>query len=284
MPTAQSNSQEVWRFDGSVDTLLPPIPVFSKLMGEIYDQSWYGKVESAEIDFFTSHIAQKRTLEIGSGTGRISIPLFEQGCDLYGIEGSDGMLSILHGKIDPAARKRFILWNAMNTPLPADDQRFECVIIPFSTYGLLHNNVTDQLGENRLFHEIHRLLTPGGVVIINDYRTEPFDRSQLDTDQPPWIHYHQHPFHGKIKEEQCNRFFVVPNRILPRQIIRERLTRLVAARNGEILEEFLEEIPIWDTEDFPLLGRDAGFAYVRGEHCHFHEDPSIHHVFRKPRP
>ena len=95
------------------------------------------------------------------------------------------------------------------------------------------------------------------------------------------MHQHVHPHYGAIREEQTSRFVIVPNTLLPEQIIRERRTRLIIVEDGELLEEFFEAIPIWDTLDFPVLGENAGFRYIKGELCNFHEDPSINHIFRK---
>ncbi len=257
------------------------VAVFSKLMSEMYDQSWYGILGNDEIEFFLSWVQGKRTLEIGSGTGRITIPLLEQDIDIFGVEGAPGMLKKLHSKVNgDADTLRFILWNAMNTPYPADDCTFEMVIIPFSTYGLVHNNV-ENLGENRLLGEISRLLVPGGYLVINDWRVGEFDRSLVNKEQEPWVHEHSHPEHGTIIEEQCSFFKLNPNRILNQQIIRERKTTLTRKNDSKIMEQFQESIPIWDTLDFPLLGQDAGFEYVKCDHCHFHESPSVHHIFKK---
>jgi SAM-dependent methyltransferase len=256
------------------------ISVFSKLLSELYDQSWYATFSPAEVEFFASHIQTKTTLEIASGTGRVTIPLLDRGIDLYGIEGSLPMFQILQSKLSTEQRDRFILWDARQTPYPAANKTFEAVIVPFSSFGLIHNGVSE-LGSNRIFREFGRLLRVGGWVIINDYRTGSLDHNTLKKPEGVWLHYHQHPEHGQIREEQYSRYEIVPNRILPKQVIRRRRTVFLRERDGTVLEEHLESVPLWDVNDYPVLGEDAGFSYRGGEKCHFHQNESIQHVFQK---
>ncbi|MCP4133627.1 MAG: class I SAM-dependent methyltransferase [bacterium] len=262
--------------------VIEDIAVYSKLMSQLYDNSWYGTFSNDEIDFFLSYIKKNRVLEIGSGTGRISLPLLESGADIFGIEGSTSMFDSLLSKLSTVEKERFINWDARRTPYPAKDQAFDCIIIPFSTFALIHNNV-ENAGENRLFYEFNRLLQQEGLLIINDYRVEPFDRRKLQDPGQARVHEHHHHDHGLIREEQYSNFVVVPNRLFPAQIIRERRTVLIRVRDEKVLEEHFERIPIWDTNDFPLLGKDAGFSYLKGELCGFHADPSIHHIFQKSK-
>jgi SAM-dependent methyltransferase len=227
-----------------------------------------------------SYIGTRRTLEIGSGTGRLTVPLLNAGADLYGIEGSKAMFQTLKAKLPAEKQHRFIRWDARVCPYPAEDGAFACAIVPFSTFGLIHNKM-ENIGENRIFREVSRLLSPKGMVIINDYRTGAFDEQKLDKPENPWNHEHFHPEHGRMIEEQTSRYVREPNRVLPRQVIRERRTRFIRLRDGKILEEHFERLPLWDINDFPILGRDAGFSHIKAEPCGFHEDMSVCHIFEK---
>src|SRR4030095_16136094 len=70
-----------------------------------------------------------RVLEIGTGTGRISIPLLERGLDLFGCDLSSKMLMRLHEKF-PTAR----VAQADATVLPFPSAHFEAVV----TVHVLH--------------------------------------------------------------------------------------------------------------------------------------------------
>ena len=272
----------VWELDKVKCHQPGDISVFCKLLSDLYDQSWYGTFIPEEVLFFNLLAENKRTLEIGSGTGRVSIPLLESGMNLFGIEGSPQMFNILQSKLPAEHINRFILWDARQTPYPAKNQAFECAIIPFSTFGLLHNDIED-FGDNRILNEINRLLVPGGLLIINDYRADLFDRKKIKSPDAVWRRErnHFHAEHGRIIEDQHSRYKIVPNRLFPQQIIRERRTVFTRKRDGKVLEEHSECIPLWDIKDFPVLGKDAGFSYIEGKKCEFHEDSSIQHIFQK---
>jgi len=257
------------------------VAVFSSLLSQIYDQSWYSKLSTKESDFFISYIGKSLTLEIGSGTGRLSIPLLERGCNIFGLEGSECMYEKLQSKLSKEDKSRFIVWDAMQIPYPVVDEFFENIIVPFSTFGLIHNNEND-LGANRLFNEFYRILKSDGLVIINDFRTQRIDREKLNKDLIEESFCHCHPQYGEIVEEQTSQFKICPNELLDDQIIRERKTVFIVKKTGQVLEEHFERIPLWDASDFPILGEKSGFKYVKGEIClDFHEEPSIMHIFQK---
>jgi ubiquinone/menaquinone biosynthesis C-methylase UbiE len=179
--------------------------VYSTLLSSLYDQSWYGKLLDDEIEFYLQHVREGRVLELGAGTGRLSVPLLRAGCDLYGIEGSSAMLARLHEKLSLSEQYRFIHWNAQHTPYPIKTACVDHVIIPFSTFGLLHNQVAD-LSANRIFHELARLLKPGGYVVLNDFRTMPLDQTLVN--QAPWVAQfdHFHAVEGRFGKSKSTSF------------------------------------------------------------------------------
>ena len=99
----------VWELDKVKCHQPGDISVFCKLLSDLYDQSWYGTFIPEEVLFFNLLAENKRTLEIGSGTGRVSIPLLESGMNLFGIEGSPQMFDILQSKLPAEHKNRFIL-------------------------------------------------------------------------------------------------------------------------------------------------------------------------------
>ncbi|MEK8020830.1 MAG: class I SAM-dependent methyltransferase [Candidatus Parabeggiatoa sp.] len=273
-------SMSIWNSEATCNENIEEVSHYTALLSELYDNGWYGKITQAEVDFFVSYIKDKRTLEIASGTGRISRRLLERECDLYGLEKSKWFFDKLKSNIPTQHWNRFVLWDAMNVPYPVADQIFDCVIVPFSSFTLIHEKCNN-LGGNHAFHEFNRLLKPGGYVLINDYRSCAFDHRWLDEKPPPTIKKHQHPVHGQVLEEMQNEFKVVPNRLLSKQIVRHRYTKLVRVEEGKVLEEHVEIVPAWHPEDYPILGNDAGFKYIKGEICDFHDSSSTNHIFCK---
>jgi SAM-dependent methyltransferase len=93
-----------------------------------------------------------RTLEIGTGTGRIGIPLLERGLDLIGCDLSSKMLRRLHEKF-PAAR----IAQADATLLPFPTSHFEVVL----TVHVLHLIPSWR----DVLREIRRVLVPEGTYL-----------------------------------------------------------------------------------------------------------------------
>jgi ubiquinone/menaquinone biosynthesis C-methylase UbiE len=104
-------------------------------------------------------------LEVGTGTGRIAIPLLERGANLFGCDLSSKMLARQRAK-RPAAR----LAQADATALPYGDAQFDAVL----TIHLLH-----LVGDWRTaLREIRRVLRPGGLY-VNSWN--PHTNADIDT-------------------------------------------------------------------------------------------------------
>jgi len=93
-----------------------------------------------------------RVLDVGTGTGRISVPLLERGVDLIGCDLSAQMLKRLQEKY-PAAR--IAQADASQLPFPA--HRFDAVL----TVHVLH--LIPPWRE--ALREFRRMLVPGGVYL-----------------------------------------------------------------------------------------------------------------------
>jgi SAM-dependent methyltransferase len=100
---------------------------------------------------------------VGTGTGRISIPLLERGADLIGCDLSRRMLSRQHEKYPNA---RLAQTDAANLPFPAN--QFEAVI------GV---HIMHLIGPwKEALREFKRALKPGGV-FLNVGTNEPVGKS-----------------------------------------------------------------------------------------------------------
>ncbi len=259
-------------------------PLYNGLLSELYDTSWYGKCSQEEINFFLSHTTKKTTLEIGSGTGRISIPLLNAGCNLYGLEGSAAMLKKLlcNPALKPTDTHRFTLWNVLDTPFkiektkPIDNNIYDAIIIPFSSFALIHHRAMPSF-DNSLMKELARIMKPEGILIINDWRTHHvIDKEKL-------LHtseYFAEELPQGFLEIEHKHFYQCPNQLFPEQIV--KLRHSIFLKNNRIIEENIEDIPFWDTADFRVLGEDAGLLYLRHEYCEYHLQPSVHHFYKKP--
>ncbi len=96
--------------------------------------------------------ANGRILEVGAGTGRISVPLLQRGANLIGCDLSLEMMGKLHQK---SASARLAQASADQLPFPSD--QFDVVL----TVHVLH--LVGQWHE--ALYEIRRVLKPGGTYI-----------------------------------------------------------------------------------------------------------------------
>ena len=129
-----------------------------------------------DVRFWTG-VAQRaggRVLELGSGTGRLTVPLRRAGVPVVGIDRSAPMLARVRprarrgrGPVPPVLRGDI-------TALPFADATFPLVMAP---YGLVQSLLSDVLLA-RTLREAARVLVPGGMLGID-----------LVPDVPRWREY-----------------------------------------------------------------------------------------------
>lgn len=129
---------------------------------DIYDAVFSYVVD--DIPFYVSEaVGANAVLELGCGTGRVSVPIAQSGVDVVGIDSSRAMLDRARRKATAAAATdRF-------TPVHADmrdftlDRKFDLIIIPFRGFLSLLS-VEDQI---RALNAVKRHLTPNGRLILD---------------------------------------------------------------------------------------------------------------------
>jgi ubiquinone/menaquinone biosynthesis C-methylase UbiE len=125
-----------------------------------------------------------RLLDVGTGTGRVSIPLLEAGADLIGFDLSSAMLRRLQEKLPMA---RILQADASRLPFPTG--RFDAVL----TVHVLHLIAAWQ----EALGEIRRVLRPGGVYLnVRTYASAGFSaREQIRLFWRAWVEAHGAPIH-----------------------------------------------------------------------------------------
>jgi SAM-dependent methyltransferase len=113
------------------------------------------------LDEVAAVVGSASALDLGCGTGVISIALAARGFDVLGIDHSPDMLAIAQEKLAaalPAGRFRFVEGDVRT--VPAADGEFGCV----TCQGLLHH-----LSEiDTCLAEMKRVLAPGGFFYISE--------------------------------------------------------------------------------------------------------------------
>jgi len=116
-------------------------------------------------------------LELGCGTGRVSLPLGRAGVRLIGIDRSERMLARARTRVKRArltGRITLIRGDIRFVPFPA--QYFSTVVAP---YGILQSLLRERDLADTL-NEVHRVLEPGGSFGI-----------ELVADLPAWQEYNR---------------------------------------------------------------------------------------------
>lgn len=98
-------------------------------------------------------------LELGCGTGRISLALADDGHDVVGVDMSDGMLEVAK-RHTCADKVRWIHGDMRALDL---DREFDLVLVPLG--GLQHMEEIDDLVATMVAIERH--LAPGGVAVVD---------------------------------------------------------------------------------------------------------------------
>jgi len=159
---------------------------------QTYDTRGDTAVVEADVAFY-AEIARESpgpVLELGCGTGRVSIPLARAGLDVVGLDLSQAMLDISSTKLqhEPAGvQSRLHLVHGDMAAFDLD-HRFGLVIIPFRAFQLL---LTPE-AERSCLAAIHRHLDPGGRLVIDIFdpllnRLIPGGQPQEARDKSPLV-------------------------------------------------------------------------------------------------
>jgi SAM-dependent methyltransferase len=162
-------------------------PFSYDLIAEIYDDDMGRNVGDDDVAFYVERCARAGgpVLELGCGTGRITLPLVRAGVTVTGLDLSAPMLERLAAKADaaltPAERAR-LDWRCADMARADLGRRFARVICPYSAFTYL----VEPERRARALDGVRRHLAPGGRFVLDvfvpDRRIEalPEDHVHLD--------------------------------------------------------------------------------------------------------
>lgn len=135
-------------------------------------------------------LAGKRVLDVGCGTGqnlRVLADVFE--CRVAGVDSSPAMLAEARAKLPEAD-----LRHGVAERLPFDDGRFD---------GVWMSLVVHLLDRPRAFAEAHRVLVPGGRLMVVTPEAESFPRAWMAPLFPSYVAVEQarFPFRADFETE-----------------------------------------------------------------------------------
>jgi len=147
------------------------------LISKYYDLIYKERVDDAQLWFDLSEDFPGEILEIGCGTGRVSLPLLQAGKQLSGVDISELALSIVQEKVkeaNVAGSAKF--YQADMRALNLSQKNFAFAFIPINTF--MHNlNTADQ--QNTL-KAIATHLKIGGALAVDLYH--PYPQALLEAD------------------------------------------------------------------------------------------------------
>lgn len=130
-----------------------------------YDLYAAGKDEDVPIYMELAREADGPTLELGCGTGRVTIPLAANGCKILGLDSSASMLRTAKKKLaaEPESVRelaRLVEGDMRNFELP---HKFGLVIAPWFAFNYLLTN----LDREGCLNSVRNHLLPGGVIALD---------------------------------------------------------------------------------------------------------------------
>jgi SAM-dependent methyltransferase len=132
-------------------------------IARLYDE-WSRSV-TEDIDFYVDEArsVDGPVVELGAGTGRITVPIAASGRSVIGVDNSAGMLAVCHSaavRAGVADRIDLRLGDLRDPPVP---ERVELVLCPFRAYLHLRSEA-DRLAGLRA---ARALLDPGGRLVFD---------------------------------------------------------------------------------------------------------------------
>ena len=235
------------------------------LTAEFYDEDMGRTANGRDVAWYvagaTAAAARSgRILELGSGTGRVTLPLAAAGLHVVAVDRSPPMLRRLVRKAAAAGINARILALAMDMGRLSLAGSFAAVLCPYSAFGYLVKPADRQ----RLLASVLALLRPGGVFLLDCFIPDPALR-QVPDDTPIFDYRRplpEGPWHPAVTLERHKRLTwdVLPNvnRI-------RRLYRFLDAENRLVREVHTDTLQYaYPPERVLDLLRAAGFETVSG--------------------
>jgi len=137
--------------------------LYQNKFAQLYD--YYQKGVENDVNFYLNYFRNfnGKILEIGAGTGRITIPLLKKGIDVTAIDIAPKMLEVLKEKLEKDnLQARIICTDMRNFKMK---EKFDAVIVTFRTFQHMYS-VDDQ---KATLKNIKRHLKQKGILIFDVY-------------------------------------------------------------------------------------------------------------------
>jgi SAM-dependent methyltransferase len=150
------------------DRAVAPQPFSYDLIADVYDEDMGRNTGGEDVAFYAEQCAGERepVLELGCGTGRVTLPLVRAGHTVAGVDVSAAMLARLRAKADatlaPGERAR-LTWHQADMADADLGARFARVLCPYSAFTYL----VEADRRARALANVRRHLAPGGLFVLD---------------------------------------------------------------------------------------------------------------------
>lgn len=146
---------------------------YPEALARHYDRDYAQNLRDEDVALYTK-LAQEAggpALEVGCGTGRVTIPIARAGIDVLGIDPSPLMREQLAQKLEaeaPDVAERATIRDGSFEEIPADGP-FSFVCAPFRS--IMHLPTPERLQAG--LAEVARVLAPGGTFVFDTFSYDP---------------------------------------------------------------------------------------------------------------
>lgn len=221
---------------------------YNKLSSEVYDLDKKIGSSFGDVEYYLESLTgcEGEILEPGVGTGRILIPLLENGLRVEGFDLSEEMLQICRDHCEDRGLHPNLFISNMVTF--SSDKNYEAIIVPTGSFLLVHKR-EDSIKALRNFYN-H--LRNGGRLILDIFLQTDFEIGKVstrtwETEQGDLI-----TLESKIVEVDYINQFTISHH------------RYEKWRNGKLVQTELERFPLrwYGIEEFKMILQEIGFDEI----------------------
>jgi SAM-dependent methyltransferase len=235
--------------------------LYHRLDAEFYDELLDGEME--DIPFWRDLLKQNPSsvLEVGCGTGRVLLPLLQEGCFIDGMDSSSRMIALLNKKV-----------GRLGLAVDARVQSMEALDMG-KTYGLIFiPGFSIQMVDSRevlkqALQRFYSHLEPGGRLAVSLF----FPWEELGDDEPGDWRLRKKVKRADGTRLDCHQFTIIDTdaQIL---IVKNRYTLL--DKDREKVEEEVRDIRLlwFYPHEFHLLLEETGFQLLE-TYAEFRDEP-----------
>ncbi|MBL76202.1 MAG: hypothetical protein CL763_04715 [Chloroflexi bacterium] len=146
----------------------------------IYDEVYADLNHDLPLYIHQAKVSTGPVLELGSGTGRVSLPIAAEGIDIVGIDISPKMVELANSKAINLGLSKKCMFQTGDITNFELAERFPLIILPYRSFQSLLN-VDDQ---KRALRNIRKHLTSEGLLVMDTFNPDIeqlADRNSVDT-------------------------------------------------------------------------------------------------------